>query len=159
MDANVLIDFCEADRTIIPLISENIGQVFVPLPLLREEVQFIGMDDCEELRIVPLDPPLSIATKATTRRIGLSFYDHLCLLLAQNNRWTCVTNDGRLRRECSAEKVPVLWGLETVALVVERGALAAAAAKKLAGAIQQINPRYTAKKVMARFLERIDPYE
>ncbi|MGQ0503947.1 MAG: PIN domain-containing protein [Myxococcaceae bacterium] len=155
MDANVLIDLCEADRTVIRLISDHVGQVHVPLPILREEVRDIEEAEYGDLGIVPVDPPLALATSAAVRRAGLSFYDHLCLLLAQENGWTCVTNDGRLRRECTTEKVPVLWGLETVALLVEDGALTPLSAQEIAKAIQRSNPRYITEAVMNRFLQRI----
>src|SRR5687768_9406067 len=109
MDANVLIDLWEADRNAIRLISDHVGQVHVPLPVLREEVNQIDEAEYVTLGIVPVDPPFSTAANAAARRAGLSFHDHLCLLLARDNGWTCVTNDKRLRRECAAEEVPVLW--------------------------------------------------
>lgn len=155
VDANVLIDLCEADRTVIRLISEHVGQVHVPLPVLREEVGQVDEAEYADLGIVPVEPTLETAMDAAARRAGLSFHDHLCLLLARDNGWTCVTNDGRLRRECMAEKIPVLWGLETVALLVEGGVLTANAAEEIARAIQRANPRFITDEVIKRFLERI----
>jgi len=81
MDANVLIDLCEADRTVIRLISDHVGRVHVPLPVLREEIDQIDEGEWADLGIVPVDPPLPTAAEAATRRSGLSFHDHLCLLL------------------------------------------------------------------------------
>jgi hypothetical protein len=155
MDANVLIDLCEADRTVIRLISDHVGTVHVPLPVLREEVDQIDAAEYADLGIVPVDPPLQTATDAAARRAGLSFHDHLCLLLARDNGWTCVTNDGRLRRECAAEKVPVLWGLETVALLVDDGVLTAKAAEEIGSAIQRANPRFITDEIIRSFRERI----
>ena len=66
---------------------------------------------------------------AGRRRPGLSYYDHLCLLVAKQGGWTCVTNDGKFRRDCMAEKVPVLWGLEPMVELVAGGHLNAAEAK------------------------------
>ena len=155
MDANVLIDLCEADRTVIRLISDHVGQIHVPLPVLREEVDQIDEADYGELGIIAVAPPLQTATDAAARRAGLSFHDHLCLLLARANGWTCVTNDGRLRRECAAEKIPVLWGLETVALLVDDGVLTAKAAEEIGRAIQRANPRFITDEVIDGFLVRI----
>lgn len=155
MDANVLIDLCAADRTVIRLISDHVGRVHVPLPVLFEEVEQIDEAEYADLGIAPVDPPLQTATEAAGRRAGLSFHDHLCLLLARDNGWTCVTNDGRLRRECAAEKVPVLWGLETVALLVDRGVLDAKAAEEIGRGVQRANPRFITEVVIDRFLERI----
>lgn len=92
MDANVLVDFCDADRTVIRLISDTIGQIHVPRPLLVEEVEQLADANWEDLGIVAVEPPLEMASLATTRRAGLSFHDHICLLLARENGWTCVTN-------------------------------------------------------------------
>jgi hypothetical protein len=155
MDANVLIDLCEADRTVIRLISDHVGLVHVPLPILWEEVEQLDENEYDELGIVPVDPPLKTATEAATRRAGLSFHDNLCLLLARDNGWTCVTNDGRLRKTCLTEKVPVLWGLETVALLVDDGVLPATAAEEVGRAVQRANPKYITEKVIERFLKRI----
>lgn len=155
MDANVLIDLCEADRTVIRLISDHIGKVHVPLPVLREEVEQLEEAEWSDLGIVPVEPPLQTAVDAASRRAGLSFHDHVCLLLARDNGWTCVTNDGRLRSECTAEKVPVLWGLETVALLVDDGVLTGKAAEELGRRIQRVNPRFITEDVIARFVTRI----
>jgi len=84
MDANVLIDLCEADRTIIRLVSDHISRVHVPLPVLREEVDQIDEAECADLGIVPIEPSLETAMAAATRRAGLSFHDHLCVLLARD---------------------------------------------------------------------------
>jgi rRNA-processing protein FCF1 len=159
MDANVLIDLCEADRTVIRLISEHVGQVHVPLPVLREEVDQIDEAECTDLGIVVVEPPLQTAIDAATRRAGLSFHDHLCLLLARDNGWSCVTNDGRLRRECAAEKVPVVWGLEVVALLVDASVLTPEAAEEIGRAVQRSNPMFITDSVIERYLTRIGVVE
>ena len=84
IDANVLIDLCEADRTVIRLFFAHGGTVHVPLPVLREEVAQIDAAEYADLGIVPVEPPLQTATDAAVRRAGLSFHDHLCLLLAED---------------------------------------------------------------------------
>jgi len=155
MDANVLIDFCDSDRTVIPLISKHVGRVHVPMPILLEEVEQFKDFDWTELGIVGAEPSLDLVTQAAQRRAGLSFHDHLCLLLARDNGWTCVTNDGRLRRECGAEDVAILWGLEVVALLVETGGLAISAAETVGRAIRAANPRFITAQVLDRFLKRI----
>jgi predicted nucleic acid-binding protein len=156
MDANVLIDFCDADATVITLISKHIGQVHVPAPILVEEVEQLIDFDLTELAITPVEPSLEIAAEAATRpRKGLSFHDHLCLFLAREHGWTCVTNDARLRRECAADSIEVLWGLEVVALVVADGALSATAAAEIGRRIQAANPKFITPAILGRFLKRI----
>lgn len=154
MDASVLIDLCAADRTLIALISDRIGQIHVPLPLLRDEVEDISESDCAELGMVAVEPSLEIVTDAATRRGGLSFHDRVCLLLAQERGWTCVTNDAALRRACVEAGVPVRWGMEVIALLVEDGALAADEAAAIGRAIRAANP-YITERVLEAFLERI----
>lgn len=79
MDANVLIDLCEADRTLIRLISQHVGPIHVPLPVLQE-VDQIDEAQCADLGILLVEPSLQTAIDAAThRRAGLSFNDHLCL--------------------------------------------------------------------------------
>jgi predicted nucleic acid-binding protein len=155
MDANVLIDFCDSDPTIIPLISKHIGRVHVPLPILVEEVEQFNDLDWTELEIVGVEPSLEVVTRAAQRRAGLSFHDHLCLLLARDNGWTCVTNDGRLRRECAAEGIATLWGLEVVALLVEDSVLSVSAAEDIGKAIQAANPKFITMQILHRFLMRV----
>jgi len=155
MDANVVIDLCEADPTVIALVSEHIGRVHIPLPVLLEEVEQVRKEDWTSLGIVAVDPPLKTALVAAARRAGLSFHDRLCLLLARDNGWTCVTNDIRLRRECQSDGVPVLWGLELLAMLVERDVLTATAAAQLGRAIHRTNPRFITAQVLERFLGRI----
>ena len=155
MDANVLIDFCDADPSVISLISEHVGQVHVPRPILHDEVEQLGDLDWTDLAIAAVDPPLETAMQASARRRGLSFHDHVCLLLARDNAWTCVTNDTRLRRECLAEGVEVLWGLEVVALLVEEGALPPAEAADLGRQIRAANLKFITVAILDRFLKRI----
>ena len=76
--------------------------------------------------------------------------------MAKQGGWTCVTNDGKLRRECAAEKVPVLWGLEPMIDLVGAGHLTVAEAKKVALAIQVENPLYITAAVITRFVQRIE---
>lgn len=52
-----------------------------------------------------------------------------------------VTNDGRLRKACDEDEVPVLWGLEVLAQVVEAGGLPVKAAIELAKRMAACNRR------------------
>ena len=91
---------------------------------------FDEVDDLDEaaaqdvgLRVV--DPELDdLLAAAQVPRGALSFQDRLCLLVAQRRGWTCVSNDKPLRQECSIRGVPVLWGLEMLALAAPSVAVA-----------------------------------
>jgi predicted nucleic acid-binding protein len=155
LDANVLIDYCATDRSILTLISRHVGQIHVPVELL-EEVKALDENECDRLGLHVFEPALEQLAAAGKRRPGLSYYDHLCLLVAKLGGWTCVTNDGKLRRECAAEKVPVLWGLEPMIALVGAGHLTVAEAKKVALAIQKENPLYITATVIKRFVQRME---
>lgn len=154
LDANVLIDFCEADHTVLSLISTYIGQIYIVTPVL-DEVTLLEEGLCASLGLHIIEPDLGQLLLAAEKRGALSFKDHLCLILAKANGWICVTNDGRLRRECEAEDVPVLWGLELLALLIESGGLSPEKARDIARAIHQANPRYVGIDILNRFLRRI----
>jgi len=93
---------------------------------------------------------------AGRHRSGLSFEDRICLLVAKQSGWTCVSSDKKLRRECVAEKVAVLWGLEPMIALVRSGHLAVAEAKKAALAIQTGNPLFITDAVIEKFIRRIE---
>ncbi len=69
--------------------------------------------------------------------------------MAKAAGWTCVSNDGALRKVCVAEGVDILWGLETMGLAVEAGALPVRDALRIA----RQNPRIS-DAIVERFAER-----
>jgi predicted nucleic acid-binding protein len=154
LDANVLIDYSAADKAVLSLASRHVGAIHVPSVLL-EEVDGLDESECARLGLVVIEPETSLLVAAGRRRPGLSYYDHLCLLCAKAAGWTCVTNDGRLRRESAIEQVPVLWGLELMVPLVAGRHLAASAAITVAEGIQAANPLYITEEIVARFRTRI----
>lgn len=154
LDANVLIDYCATDRAVLTLISKHIGQINVPSALL-DEVEYLDASECDRLAIHVVEPALEVLAGAGKRRPGLSYYDHLCLLAAKQGGWICVTNDGRLRRECMSEKVAVLWGLEPMVDLVAGGHMTVAQAREVATRIHQSNPLFITIEIVARFATRI----
>ncbi len=155
LDANVLIDYCAADRSVLTLISRHVGLVHVPSVLL-EEVEGLDQSECERLGLVVVEPEVALLAAAGTRRPGLSYYDHLCLLAAKAAGWTCVTNDGRLRRECTAEHVAILWGLEPMITLVAGAHLTASEARRVSRGISASNPRFITPTILEAFDAKID---
>jgi rRNA-processing protein FCF1 len=98
LDANILIDFYNYDMTIIQLIGRNVGQIYLPTPIL-DEIDEIDEDCCTELGIILIEPTLDQALSASAKNGPLSFQDNLCLIIAKEHGWTCVTNDKPLRRK------------------------------------------------------------
>jgi hypothetical protein len=153
VDACVLIDFAKTDPTIITLVSRYIGEVHVATPVLAE-VHDLDAAMVASLGIKLVEPELAVVLEAAAARGRLSFPDRLCVLVAKANGWTCVSNDRQLRSACDEESVPVLWGLELVALLVERRALTRTSARELAMSIAESNKRI-GKQVFQRFMTRI----
>ena len=155
VDANILIDYFTCDRTIIKLICTYVGQIHLATPVLSE-VKEISENDCLELGITLVEPSLEQLILATTGRRGpLSFQDRLCLILAKDQRWTCVTNDKPLRKECNSEGVPLIWSIELVCNLVEAGGLPAAHAKDIILCIHQNNPRYISDAIVRSAFVRL----
>jgi len=154
LDANVLIDFCKSDKSILALISKHVGTIHLASPVL-DEVKQLTLEEVSGLHIDLAEPEMDQVTKASSRRGPLSFQDHLCLLMADANGWTCVTNDGRLRRECEVTGITTIWGLEPLALLTEARQITREAALDVALKIQGTNPHYITEKIIQRFKRRI----
>ncbi|WP_242865694.1 hypothetical protein [Desulfosporosinus sp. HMP52] len=67
LDANILIDFLKCDRTIIKLISTNVGQVYLATPVL-DEISEINDIDCAELGIILVEPELDQVMTAAEKK-------------------------------------------------------------------------------------------
>ncbi len=154
LDANVLIDFCKSDRSMLTLIARHIGTVCVAQPVL-DEVEALGHGDLLALGLGLVMPETEMLIAAAAQPGSLSFEDRICLLLAKERGWTCVTNDGRLRRECESESVSVLWGLEPLIMLVKRKVIDAKLALTTALAIRRSNPRFITDAIIQRFKNRI----
>jgi rRNA-processing protein FCF1 len=142
VDANVLIDFCQTDPSVLTLIVRHVAIINVAEPVL-EEVDQLDRMAAETLGIRVVAPDFACFTRAAqlAQSSPLQFQDWVCLLLAEDHGWICVTNDKRLRAECQQREVAILWGLELLLRLVEQGALPAGNAVDLAEAVHRINRR------------------
>jgi hypothetical protein len=156
LDACVLIDFVTTDASLLTLVADHVGSIHVASVVLAE-VDQLDESDAVSLGLRVVEPDLALAADAAMRRGALSLEDWTSLLLAKDNGWTCVSNDRRLRRECTAEKVPVLWSLALLTRLVDAGALAAEAAVATVRAMHAANPRYITPRLVARFEQRVKP--
>ncbi len=153
LDACVLIDFWDADPSAISLVIRHLGQVHIAENVLSE-VKQVDRSAAISAGLTIVEPTLEMMTEAAGRRRGLSFQDHLCLLLARERGWTCISNDGRLRTACAEDGVPVLWGLETLARVVEASGLPVEAGIELAERMVSGNA-YLTDDLLGRFVARV----
>lgn len=153
VDACVLIDFAKADPAILTLVAHHVGEVHVATPVF-EEVEDIDATMATSLGIKIYEPSLEIAAAAATKRGRLSFQDRLHVAIATAEGWTCVSNDKQLRAACEAAKVPVLWGFQVLAMLVDARALSAADARTIATSIAASNKRI-GRAVLTRFLAKL----
>ena len=153
-DANVLIDYVKSELSILGIVSRHLGEVYV-LSTVLDEVDGLDADGCARLGIRVFEPELADVIAAARKRGALSTQDHLCLILARRQGWTCVTNDGALRRACLLEQVPVLWGLQMMLELVRMGQLPGEDVIAVANAIHRTNPFHITDSIVARFIEEV----
>ena len=154
LDANVVIDYCHADENILALSARHLGNVFIPRPILNNEVKELDQKDCERIGLIISDPELDEIIAAGSKRGRLSFYDRLLLIMAKNRNWIGVTNEKCLRSVLIREGVQALWGLELMRLLVERKALSSKGAVRVATAISREN-KYITADIVRRFAKSV----
>jgi rRNA-processing protein FCF1 len=158
MDANVLIDYQKSDFSVLGLVSKHVGEVHV-LTNIIEEVDDLEVAACERIGLKAIEPELNQLTQAATKRGQLSFRDHLCLLVASEAGFVCVTNDKPLRKACTEEGVGILWGLEIMTALVRANAMSAADAIQTAEKIHLSNPLHIPRKLVDRFAKIVTDIE
>ncbi len=154
VDANVLIDYANTDASILTLTARHLGPVHVPTAVL-EVVDQVDAAECERLGLVVCEANLDQIIEAGAERGRLAFDDRICLILARDNTWACITNDRALRAACAAAGIPTLWGLAVMLDLVAEGVLATAGAIDVARAIQESNPRFVTTAVVSAFEKRL----
>lgn len=154
VDAYVLIDYQKSDISILGLAARHVGEVRI-LTTILEEVEGLDAADCERIGLTVVEPELHQVIQAAARRGPLSFHDHLCLIVAEANRFVCVTNDKTLRKRCEEENLSVLWGLEVMTALVRKGALQAGDAIRTAEKIHAINPLHIPAALVDRFTRKV----
>jgi len=154
VDANVLIDYVKSELSILGLAASQLGEIHV-LSTVLDEVDGLDADGCARLGIRVFEPELADVRVAAMKRGALSAQDHLCLIVSRKQGWTCVTNDGALRRACQQEQVPVLWGLQIMLELVRMRVLAGDDAIAVVQAIHRANPFHITSGIVDRFIEQI----
>ncbi|MGD0676215.1 MAG: hypothetical protein ABSC94_12395 [Polyangiaceae bacterium] len=153
LDACVLIDLSHIDRDVLAEVCRTVGSVHVARSVF-DEVKQIDEAATAAVGLALAEPELEDLLKAARLpRESLSLQDRLCLLIAARQRWTCVSNDKPLRAACASRSVPVLWGLEMLALAAPEVAIARL--EKAAWAIHAKNPRYVPKKLVEVFVAKL----
>ncbi|HOC41431.1 MAG TPA: hypothetical protein PKJ99_00330 [Thermoanaerobaculales bacterium] len=150
VDANVLIDYLDTEPSVLALVAREAGPLFVATEVLAK-VDQLDVTVCEELGLSIAVPSLSQLLEAAVRRPGLAFDDVVCLVMARDNGWCCVTNDRALRAACRASDVSVQWGLEIMLRLVASSVLSSRDAIEVAMAIQRTNRAFITDAIVNRF--------
>jgi rRNA-processing protein FCF1 len=153
-DANVLIDYANADVSVLSLVSRVVGPLHVPDAVL-DKVAALDRNECDQLGLKIAEPTLEQLLEAGDRRGKLAHDDRLCLILARDNGWRCITNDKALRAECVEARVEVLWGLEPMLTLVAESELTTHEAETVAWGIHETNPAFVTKEIVTRFKSKL----
>jgi predicted nucleic acid-binding protein len=152
-DSCVLIDYIRYGKDALMTLATTV-RVVVPDVLVADELLDIEASEFLEagLEIVPV--PMELMNDAMSRRRPLSFYDWICFLLAERERWTCVTNDARLKQQCEMSEVQARWGLWPLVNIVNAGLFSEERAVDIVQAMAEGNPRLTSA-IVNDFRKRI----
>jgi hypothetical protein len=152
-NAEVLIDYVDADESVVVTIGQQIAPIHIPTPVL-DEVDQVDEERAASLGLHLVEPTLAQVAEALPGPPTTSFQDRLCLVVARDGGWTCVTNDKQLRKACEAAGVSLAWGLEPLAWLVAESALKPARALAVAEAIRAAN-RFITRDIIRRFRKQI----
>lgn len=144
VDANVLIDYCDSDPSVLEVYSRHIQQIVTPSVVLAE-VDQLDSNDCNLLNIGIIQESVGVLTTAARKGGALSFEDHVCLILTQQNGWKCATNDKRLHRECSQQGISTIWGLRIMLELFANNQLSKNDALNVANQMSVSNPFVNAR--------------
>jgi predicted nucleic acid-binding protein len=155
VDANVLIDYAKVDLGILGLVSASLGEVRVAAEVVHE-VRDTDAAACQRTGLVVVEATMDQIVAAGRRRPGLSFEDHLCLVLARDAGGRCLTNDRVLRAACVAEGVPCIWGLQILLDLVRARALNRSRADRVAAGIRATNPLHISAGILDEFRKKLE---
>lgn len=154
-DADVLIDYRQSDFSVLALVVRHVGRVVVLAPVL-DEVREVTATACAEIGIEIVEVETERMLQAAEIESQVSFNDRLCLVMCRENEWTCVTNDGALRRLCERHGVETRFGLGLLVDLVAAGALTRARAEDIARRIHATNPLHINERVLRRLADALD---
>lgn len=154
-DADVLIDYVAGGLFVLELTAQHIGPLYV-LEQVLDTVEGLTERDCRRLGIETLEADTAALLEAGSLSGPLSFEDWLCFVTCREQRWTCLTNDGSLIRECGAGGVYTRRGLSLMVELVEAGVLDRRRALRVAQAIHEANPRHINNEVLTMFHAALD---
>ena len=154
-DADVLIDYRQSDFAVLALVVQHVGRLVV-LPPVLDEVHGVTATACADIGIELIEVETELMLQAAEIEAQVSFNDRLCLVMCRENAWTCVTNDGALRRLCAHHGVETRFGLGLLVDLVAAGALTRPRAEDIARRIHVANPLHINERVLLRLADALD---
>ena len=154
-DADVFIDYRESELGILNLVAHHVGRLAV-IPSVLEEVRGVTATECARLGIEVVEVETSRMIQAAKIGSGVSFNDRLCLVVCREEGWTCVTNDGALRRLCKRHGIKTRYGLGLMVDLVTAGVLTRRRAMAVARQMQVSNPFHINDRVLTRFEDALN---
>ncbi len=154
-DADVLIDYRDSELAILGLVGQHVGRVAI-LPSVLAEVEAVTATECAALGIEIVEVETERMLRAAETESRVSFNDRLCFVTCLEEGWTCVTNDGALRRLCERHGVETRFGLALMVDLVAAGVLPRARAEVVARQIHAANPLHINQRVLSRFVSALD---
>jgi len=154
-DADVLIDYVAGGLFVLELTAQQIG----PLYVLRQVLDTVGglsERECRRLGIQVVEADTAVLLEAGSKEGALSFEDWLCFITCRDENWTCITNDGSLRRKCEGADVATRRGLSLMVELVQRGVLDRKRALRVANSIHEANPHHINDEVLELFRSALD---
>lgn len=155
VDANVLIDYVRSEPEMLRLAATHIGSLLVPSPVALKVRRSWSEQDIELGGLQITVPTKEQFEEAADKPPNPAFDDWCCLIVARDCCGECVTNDSRLRRECTAAGVKVLYGMELLLELAHLKIITANDARRCAGLIQKTSPGFFHVKIMEEFDRRL----
>ena len=158
-DANVLIDYADADITMLALYSEKIERVVIPSVIL-DEVNQLTHDDCLQYGFEVVDEEIELLSEASNAQHGpLSFQDKVCLYLAKSiGGITCITNEKALLKFCDEDNIPTKRGLKLLLELAELNHISKDEAIGVVYSMHECNPLHIHQGVIDEFIRLLDEY-
>lgn len=142
-DANVLIDLLNADALglVGDLIRHDLATVHLPRIVYDEVSTVISESQIADLGIIILPVEIALMERVTRYHdTRLSIPDRSLLLIAKDNGYTVWSNDRRLRENCDANGIRVLWEFEALRRLVERDFMSATDLAAVAERVEATTP-------------------
>ena len=130
-DANILIDYCDVDKSLITKLCA-VFSLFIP-DVILEEVGLLDRDEATALGVTIIDTPLGMLNDAIQALPGCSMQDTVCLLMAKEEGWACATNDKKLRSVCLDAGIEVIRGLRLLLILAEKNGSTVKSVGKIGG--------------------------